>query len=184
MQWSLLALYFFFFPDITYASDTENLIQNVLQTNPRGCTYAKTALYILFTSLAEEWYDINYWFRDPISALVSDTCSFELPSSGILKKNKIKKENLRKFWAEITIALYYCHLSKQAQLRALTLGRQVKVCMQIFLAELATRAENTGASGSYWRCHMFTLTAPHLLFRLLLFISLVGVELLPRMFCD
>lgn len=66
----------FFFPDLTYASDTENLIQNVLQTNPRGCMYAKIALYILFTSLAEEWYDINYWFRDPISVLASDTCAF------------------------------------------------------------------------------------------------------------
>lgn len=56
-----------FSPGITYASDTENLVQNVLQTNPRGCMYAKIALYILFTSLAEGWYKINYWLRYPIS---------------------------------------------------------------------------------------------------------------------
>lgn len=58
------ALYFLFFClfvlGITYASGTENVIQNVLQTNPTGCMYAKIALYVLFTSLAEDWYDINY----------------------------------------------------------------------------------------------------------------------------
>lgn len=70
------ALRFFFPPGVTYASDIENLIQNVLQTNPRGCTYAKIALYILFTSLAEDWYDINYWLRDLISVLALDTGSF------------------------------------------------------------------------------------------------------------
>lgn len=76
MQCSLLCIQGFFFPGITYSSDSENLVQNVLQTNPRGCMYTKIALYILFTSLAEEWYDINYWFRDPISVLASDTCAF------------------------------------------------------------------------------------------------------------
>lgn len=38
--------------------------------------YAKIALYILFTSLAEDWHDINYWLRDPISVLALDTFSF------------------------------------------------------------------------------------------------------------
>lgn len=67
---------FSFVPGITYASDTENVIQNVLQTSPRGCMYAKIALYVLFTSLAEDRYDINYWLRDPISFLASGTSSF------------------------------------------------------------------------------------------------------------
>lgn len=73
---SVFGLFFFFSPGITYSSDNENLIQNILQTNPRGCMYAKIALYILFTSLAEDWYDINYWLRDPISVLALDTFSF------------------------------------------------------------------------------------------------------------
>lgn len=37
-------IFFIFFPGITYTSDIENLIQSVLQTNPRGCVYAKIAL--------------------------------------------------------------------------------------------------------------------------------------------
>lgn len=84
---------FFFFPGITYSSDTENLVQNVLQTNPRGCMYTKIALYILFTSLAEDWYNTNYYLRDSGSVFALGTCSFQLCSSAILKKTRpINKE--------------------------------------------------------------------------------------------
>ena len=38
--------------------------------------YAKIALSILFTSLVGDWYDKNYWLRDPVSVLALDTCSF------------------------------------------------------------------------------------------------------------
>lgn len=96
-----------------------------------------------------------------------------------IKKINQKLSSLRKFWAEITNALYYYFLPKQAQWTSLTLRTQTKIFTQILLAELVAQAGRIQVSSSYWRCQRFTLTAPHLLFRLLLFISLVDVELLP-----